>query len=226
MKATHWYLGAGALVAAAAAFLSNDDRSTSTAPHPSPRAQEPAAADDTSRRVGELRASLRQVNWRLEALEAQRSAADDEPGVTATTDSPAGLPAPTTPDPPMTAGDRQLEVEQKATAIRSHMERVLAEQPADADWQRESLRQADALFEKFALDGSRLSAVDCAQSVCRISLQHDDEVARLHFVQSDALMEPPFNTELFGHYDPVAGETRLYLARQGDHLPPLEHDEL
>lgn len=225
MRTSYKYLGGSAALAAAFALLSAILASTDTPASAAPEARAPRAAHDTQEQVGELRASLRHLTWRLLALETQRSAASDEPGAALAAEASAHPPEPVSAAPP-TTDDRKREVERKASLIRDNMERLLAEQPADTEWQRDSLRQANGLFERFEIHGSRLDSVDCGQSVCRVSLQHDDEVARLQFVQSEALMEPPFNTELFGHYDSEAGATRIYLARHGEHLPPLEQHEL
>jgi hypothetical protein len=72
------------------------------------------------------------------------------------------------------------------------------------------------------LGESHLRDVTCAQTLCKLVIQHQDPAARDKFMDAEARWLGVFNGDKFMHYSPTSNETVLYVARDGQHLPEFD----
>lgn len=68
---------------------------------------------------------------------------------------------------------------------------------------------------------AKMESVVCGETLCKVELAHENDDARLRFIQS-ALGRSPFNTSCFFNSDPDGKRTRLYCSREGHQLPDVE----
>jgi hypothetical protein len=100
---------------------------------------------------------------------------------------------------------------------RRVMEEVHVRRPRDERWTRET---QDALNERVAepeYAGSRVVAVDCKETLCKITLGHDDEEAWTKF--RSAFKKEPFRTSAFFSFNPETRQSAIYVAQKGVDLP-------
>lgn len=111
-------------------------------------------------------------------------------------------------------------IENGEQVLIEQMDEILAAETEPREWSigaEESV--ANAVASK-ALEGTYLTGVVCRDSLCRVSLSHDDEAAQ----QSAALnlpVTPPFNTDGMIQFvgDEENPNTIVYIAREGERLP-------
>lgn len=113
--------------------------------------------------------------------------------------------------------------------IRKSLEALYQSEVPDPSWSERARSLAENALAAHLPDGSRLGAIDCRASVCRIESTHDRQKQADEFIHK-ALAEPatrPWN----GGFavgpiaeDPATGRvtTLLFLMRESKDLPPVE----
>jgi hypothetical protein len=106
------------------------------------------------------------------------------------------------------------------TSTLELLEDVVSREAPDARWSRDAAVTLSERLSTPEFAGTRASSIDCAQSVCRFRLQHETVDARERF--QPALGSAPLRGNLFFHYDGKKNETVVYVAREGQTLPPAD----
>lgn len=171
-----WFVGGLALVAAGALLGRYQDRPREPAQTVSSRASDPDAPDlqALQRRLHALEAQAR----RTELRSLQAAAADRE------ADADSYEPATATRAPAETVESQEA---QKAR-YWAHVDSVWEDQEVDRGWSPE--RQVSADIARVLPSGSRLNAVECRTSMCRLELAHPDVDTHNEFMMT-ALVPPP-----------------------------------
>ncbi len=129
----------------------------------------------------------------------------------------AQAPAAADPSPePEAAPDATLATviaEAKAEADR-YDDRIQRE-PVDRNFSLEVTPRVNEFFQKPELTGSTMTRMDCASTLCRVGVRHDNVAARQAFLERVASMIPA-NSELFAHLDDQRDlEIEVYFSRSG-----------
>jgi hypothetical protein len=109
--------------------------------------------------------------------------------------------------------------------IHDTMEALFASEPTDASWAREARRTAEGAVTSQLPPGSRLTAVDCRSTLCRIESNHEtgEEAQRFVGALTEAGKRPWNGTLTAGpvEHDARTGRTVYvtYLLREGVDLP-------
>jgi hypothetical protein len=113
------------------------------------------------------------------------------------------------------------------TEMREQLEESFTKQRTDARWTDEARRTAETRLSVILPETSKLQALECRTSMCRIETVHQGLESYRQFVQ-DAFMNPETKLWNGGFFliqlaDPVDGKlvTIAYLARDGAKLPPI-----
>jgi hypothetical protein len=121
------------------------------------------------------------------------------------------------PDP-----DPEIDGQEHARAVAESLEQDLVDQPADAEWAATMDERFGAFFGAQQLAGSRLGAVDCRSTLCRLEVSFTASGDREALIdQVSSLLEP--NAQGFAHIeDDDDLEIEVYLSRQDTTLPTAE----
>ncbi|HEX3760951.1 MAG TPA: hypothetical protein VHW23_19790 [Kofleriaceae bacterium] len=112
-----------------------------------------------------------------------------------------------------TAPDRE------ATAMATRCDAKVASEPVDKEWSREKNTQFVAFFARAPLAGTRVRAVDCRTTMCRIQLAHATVGDRGRFIQSFSDLAGPTGT-VFAHIETEDDlDVEVYVTRDGVGLP-------
>lgn len=90
---------------------------------------------------------------------------------------------------------------------------VIERQPRNRAWTEDTEAAANAALARLELPGTKLSAVDCGTTMCKVTLNHQSAEAEKTFWSSDFLAEGPWAGNLQGApmpEDEMANGTRLY----------------
>jgi hypothetical protein len=102
---------------------------------------------------------------------------------------------------------------------RTGFEAVLWDESVDRAWEDRSRSQLQSLLATDELRGSTFDDVTCGETVCRLTLSHEDRAAYDRLMLGPSILKPPFNTEFFESYSEETQRTVVYLARRGESLP-------
>jgi hypothetical protein len=100
------------------------------------------------------------------------------------------------------------------------LEDVVSREAPDGRWSRDAAVTLSERLSAPEFAGTRASAIDCAQSVCRFRLKHESVDARERF--QPALGSAPLRGSMFFHFDSNKNETVVYVAREGQTLPSAD----
>lgn len=207
------------VVALVAYFVLQDDPSATIA-------ADPSAAE----REAQLRALQEQVaalQQRVADAEASMMRSAPTPSVGAavkaapsTDDSPASAPAPTAL--PQAAEERAITTNVMREKTLATLENKLADEQLDAGWAGNFQAQLEQGLQSESFNGTRLSAVTCKSSLCRVTLTHDNVDMQEQFFEH--MLELPVMANTQAYYqrkDHPDGSTSLvlYIAREGQTLP-------
>lgn len=113
-----------------------------------------------------------------------------------------------------------------AEEVREHMETTFSQERPDPDWARSAQEAARRGIESTLPAASKLRAVECRDSMCRIETAHQDLESCQAFVQA-TFMDPGTHLWNGGFFATVVPDPRTdeltvvsYLARDGEQLPP------
>lgn len=208
-----------AVVTLVAYFVLQDDPSVTIA-------ADPAAAE----REAQLRALQEQVaalQQRVADAEASMMRSAPTPSVGAavnsapsTDDTPSSAPAPTAP--PLAADERAATANVMREKTLATLENKLADEELDAGWAGNFQAQLEQGLQSESFNGTRLSAVTCKRSLCRVTLAHDNVDMQEQFFEH--MLELPVMANTQAYYqreDHPDGSTSLilYIAREGQALP-------
>jgi hypothetical protein len=194
----------------------------------------PGASDHAA--LVEVQAELRRVKQELSdrrsqrALELLQAARRADPEAAASSDGAeeesegeqedGSDTRPRAPDP------RTVTEEQAKARLADRF----AREPMDMAWRREATAQLQRQFSATATAGSRVTGIDCRQSLCRVDTIHKDFDTYREFAH--AAITSPHNEWRGGTLmhvlgEPNAGELRAvaYLARPGEDLGRMLQDE-
>lgn len=187
------------------------------APATVPRENTEEASQVLASRLEEVEANLRGVRYELKA-EVERSSARQAPAAVEQRVN-ADAPAPSV-EPEGTPEERDR---QRMEATLTSLDATIASEARDVSWERESQQALEQTLAKPEFADSRIGSVSCAQSVCKLTVLHRDRAGRQKFVDADGMLEEPFRSSAgLSHYAEATHETIFYLARKGQHLPPIE----
>jgi hypothetical protein len=198
MRALAIVLGALALMFATAWIMRHEPsvarrgevRVSSAAPQP-PELRE-------LRELAQLRAEVREL--RGEVADARASAPASAGEITENSEPTSAAPAPL--DPEHAAAERA-----EALSIRFDAE------PRDEAWSVEAAGNIRAVFAGGAVSGTQLDTAECRSTLCRVTLRHDDEAARVELAEHIAGQEA-FASGVYYRYSPDdVRETTLYVVR-------------
>jgi len=112
-----------------------------------------------------------------------------------------------------TAPDRE------ASEMASRSDAKLRGEPVDKGWSREKHEQIAAFFARPPLTGTKLEAVDCRTTMCRVQLAHASNDDRKRFIQSFSDLAGPTGM-VFAHIEAADDlEIEVYVTRDGVALP-------
>jgi hypothetical protein len=191
-----------------------EDGPSASAPRDKPRSSDAAEpgggalrAEVTAMRgavqqLGRTNASLQRD---LDRAAAERAAAD------AAREAAAETARVEAEDP--TAADRE------ASEMASRSDAKLLSEPVDKEWSREKHEQLAAFFARPPLTGTKLKAVDCRTTMCRVQLAHASNADRGRFIQSFSDLAGPTGM-VFAHIETADDlEVEVYVTRDGVALP-------
>jgi len=106
--------------------------------------------------------------------------------------------------------------ERHAAALRSQaLDSLFAGERRDRAWSAEMERSIDAVFAGRGVAGTALVSAECASTLCRLKVRHDDEPARRDFAAQIA-EKAPFAGGVHYLYSPDdVHDTTLYVSRRG-----------
>lgn len=205
---------AATTVAAVRALSGGADGAIAGASHDAPPSSRAAEAPDTALRaqLDTMRGTMLQLERAHASLQrdVDRSAADRAAADAArqAADDAARIEA---EDP--TAPDRE------ATAMATRCDAKVASEPVDKEWSREKNTQFVAFFARAPLAGTRVRAVDCRTTMCRIQLAHASVGDRGRFIQSFSDLAGPTGM-VFAHIETEDDlDVEVYVTRDGVGLP-------
>jgi hypothetical protein len=145
---------------------------------------------------------------------------------------PHGGPAPSAShasadaDPADEAWSRLSPTERNQLVVTSTLELledVVTTEVLDNRWSADARGSLSTVLSSAEFEGTTIASVDCMVSLCRFRVLHDGPEARERF--RPAMSRAPLRGNLFFHYDPVKGETVVYVAREGQQLPRADFRE-
>lgn len=180
-------------------------------------------------------AQLRNLQEQVAAL--QKRLADAEASMVHTAPAPGGneranttppitddtaQPAPTPSAQPMTEEERADAAKAMRENTLATLETQLAGEELDAGWAGNFQTQLEQGLKSESFAGTRLSAVTCKSSLCRVTLAHDNADMQEQFFEH--MLELPVMANTQAYYqreDHPDGSTSLvlYIAREGQTLP-------
>jgi hypothetical protein len=115
--------------------------------------------------------------------------------------------------------DPEIDARQQAQAVADGFDEHIVEQAVDAEWAAAMDVRFAAVFAAERLAGSRLGAVDCRSTLCRLEVSFDRQGDRDTLIeQASDLLEP--DAQGFAHIEDGDDlEIQVYLSRQGTSLP-------
>lgn len=119
------------------------------------------------------------------------------------------------------AGD---DADARVASILSRLQQFLDQEPRDAVWAGATERSIErGMLERYPRRQSRLTAVHCKASLCRLELAHRSSDDAAVFVRDFGLMEAFRDVQAFYAAIPGTSDRRtlVYVSRTGGHLPPL-----
>ena len=117
-----------------------------------------------------------------------------------------------------------LEREKSALMVQrtlTTMEEAVSAQRDDYRWTEETKNSLYGLMEAGTYQGTNVEAVDCRESLCKISLSHSENEDFVKF-RDGAGGSQLFVGNFFFSYDPDTGKSLFYLAKAGQELPRVE----
>lgn len=192
-----WQIALGLAVGAGIALLLSPHRGASpgAAAAPPPRAAAPVLPAASRAEVAALREQVA-------AMQAPR--ADAPPAVT---------------DAPPADAEAQRAA---ADAVADRLDDAVADEGADPAWAGKRESELADLATTDALRGSHIAGVQCARTLCRMDIDHDDPAAADRF-HTEVVHEPALEG-VTGFVRVVPGDdgrsqSILYVARRGHDLP-------
>lgn len=155
--------------------------------------------------VQQLARTQERMRRELDGAAAERTAAD------AARRAAAEATAVESEDP--TAADRE------ATELALRCDTKIKDEPVDREWSRTKNEQFGAFFARAPLTGTKLKAVDCRTTMCRVELVHRSSEDRARFIQSFSDLAGPRGT-VFAHIETADDlDIVVYVTRDGIELP-------
>lgn len=211
--------GAVAAVTAVTVYaLSGDDLGEGPSARASPG--KPRASDLAAEPGGSaLRAELNTVRGTVQQLartqanlqlELERAAAE-RGGADAVREQAADGTRVESEDP--TAADRE------ASELALRCDAKILSEPVDSEWSRAKSEQVGAFLARPPLAGTKLKAVDCRTTMCRIELSHRSNEDRSRFIQSFSDLAGPRGM-IFAHIETANDlDIVVYVTRDGVGFP-------
>jgi type IV secretory pathway VirB10-like protein len=201
---------AGSLLAAAAYFIGA---------RPAPPKSEQADAKLAS----ELLALRREVQSLKQTQ--TRTALANQPSEHAAEANAAPPPAPAASDAPPVSQDDEQAAAETNRQIASELDARYTKEPADPAWSVANLRKIRDVAA--TLKGARLIDANCATSLCRVVLGHN-ELGEQSELGRQLVALDPFTHGVFYSYDntPGALKTTLYVLREGKTFKDVRQSSL
>lgn len=182
--------------------LGRDDKRTTGAP--AERAAAPEPTPENTREFVALSKELELVKARMRGLEERDSSPAEQPAEER--DSAGAAP----PSRPALDG----------ATIQARFSEILEGDVSDGAGALTEERTIADFVSRAAVPGTRLEAVDCRSSLCRLQLHIDNESAGSAFRAH--IGEAPLDRGGFFHIDAAAGTMTFFSPREGHSLPTLD----
>lgn len=131
----------------------------------------------------------------------------------------SGAPAPLEEATLVVANEPEIDGNEHAREVAESFEQSLVEQPVDPEWAEGMQARFDQFFGAEQMAGSRVGAVDCRSTLCRLDVSFDEPSGRDALIDRvSGLLEP--NAQGFAHIETDEDlEIQVYLSREGTTLP-------
>jgi hypothetical protein len=115
--------------------------------------------------------------------------------------------------------DDPAAADRAASALASRCDETLSGQQIDTAWSRTKTEQFGAFFARPPLAGTKMKAVDCRTTMCRIELSHRSREDRASFIQHISDLAGPTGV-VFAHIEKDDDlDIVVYVTRDGVGLP-------
>lgn len=173
---------------------------------------------------GESSEALQTMRRDLDGLEAEIARLRSQSASPATKPTPVAREA-SSDEPDNDASRREAPPPRRDPAeVFQKLDDHIAREAKDSAWGTATETVITSAFGTEALAGSSLLFVECRSTVCRVEVAHQDARARARFLE-DVRNVPPFDRSAGAvrpDGDPTSNRTVLYMAREGQRLPPID----